>query len=329
MPFSRKWKHQMSQKARAVYQAALDAIPHEAFTFTKLWVLAAHLEVRSKSLVTARKLFGQAIGKSGGRKASIFKRYIELETQLGEIDRCRKIYEKWLECMPTCCDAWVRYASLEHGVGEIARSRAIYELAVKQEKIDTPNLLWKAYIDLEIGENEHTNVRNLYERLVVGNNSVGAWTSYAVYVAGIYAEDGEGDIVLARKVFDRAYLALKKEGLTLERVQLLNTWRDVEEEAGEKGDVSAVNAKMPRKLKKRKAMNDASGNNIGWEEYYDYEFPDDSNKAAGLKLMQNARKWKEAMAKKNEINLETKPGNDEGEMAVEAIDDGAIDIDDI
>lgn len=315
-----------SLRAQAVYKAALDVIPHHVFTFTKLWVLAAHLEIRLKDVTAARKFFGQAIGKSGGGKPSVYKRYIELETQLGEIDRCRKIYEKWVESMPLCCDAWVRFATLEQGVGEAARARAIYELTLKQEDIDTPSLLWKAYIDFEIAEKEGEKVRALYERLLVSDPSVKVWTSYAVYEAGIDTEDGDGDIYRSRKVFSRAYDALKAQSLTLERVQLLNTWRDVEEEAGDEGDVPSVNAKMPRKLKKRKAMTDATGNNVGWEEYYDYEFPDDEKKAAGLKLMQNAMKWKAALAKKNEGE---DCNGDGGDNAVAAEDVGAIDIDDV
>ena len=43
----------------------------------------------------ARKVFGTAIGKSG--KEKIFKAYIALELQLGNVDRCRTLYEKYLE----------------------------------------------------------------------------------------------------------------------------------------------------------------------------------------------------------------------------------------
>jgi crooked neck len=322
-------------RARAVYKAALQLIPHHVFTFTKLWVLAAHLEIRQRDPAAARKLFGQAIGKSGGGKASIYKRYLELETQLGEIDRCRKIYEKWLENMPLCCDAWIRYATLERGVGEAARARAILELAIKQDSLDAPAMVWKAYIDLEVAEKEPERVRALYERLLASDASVRVWTSYAVWEAGADLEEEEGDIVRAREVFSRAYAAFKAEGKTLERVQLLNTWRDVEEEAGEKGDAAAVNAKMPRKLKKRKALTDATGDNVGWEEYYDYEFPDDEKKAAGLRLMQNAMKWKAAMKgagrdmekegqRKDEVNEEER-----GVADASIEDEGAIDIDDI
>ena len=48
--------------------------------------------VRQKELTKARHVFGQSIGKCPRPK--IFKAYAELEMQLGEIDRCRKIFEK-------------------------------------------------------------------------------------------------------------------------------------------------------------------------------------------------------------------------------------------
>lgn len=46
------------------------------------------------------------------------------------------------------------------------RARAIYELAVNQSRLDMPEILWKAYIDFEIGLGEPQNARQLYERLL-------------------------------------------------------------------------------------------------------------------------------------------------------------------
>ncbi len=31
---------------------------------------------------------------------------------------------------------------------------------------------------------------------------------------------------------------------------------------------------------------------LGWEEYYDYLFPDEQDKASNLKILEMARKWK-------------------------------------
>ena len=51
-------------RTRAVYKACLGIIPHKAFTFGKIWVMAAHFEVRQKDLTAARKLLGTAIGNN-------------------------------------------------------------------------------------------------------------------------------------------------------------------------------------------------------------------------------------------------------------------------
>ena len=51
-------------RARAVYRACLKVIPNKLFTFGKIWILAAQLEVRQKDLAAARKILGMAIGTS-------------------------------------------------------------------------------------------------------------------------------------------------------------------------------------------------------------------------------------------------------------------------
>jgi crooked neck len=51
--------------ARAVYRDCLAVLPHGrpyVFTFGKIWLMAAHLEVRQKDLAAARKILGTAIG---------------------------------------------------------------------------------------------------------------------------------------------------------------------------------------------------------------------------------------------------------------------------
>lgn len=63
--------------------------------------------------------------------------------QLGNIDRCRKLYEKYLEWSPENCYAWSKYAELEISLGETDRARAIFELAIAQPALDMPELLWK------------------------------------------------------------------------------------------------------------------------------------------------------------------------------------------
>ncbi|KAH6926402.1 hypothetical protein HPB50_018109 [Hyalomma asiaticum] len=64
------------ERTREVYRACLRLLPHKTFTFAKVWLLAAHFEVRQKNLPAARKLL-----------------YAELETILGDVERARAIFE--------------------------------------------------------------------------------------------------------------------------------------------------------------------------------------------------------------------------------------------
>lgn len=60
----------------------------------------------------------------------------------------------------------MKFAELETLLGDVDRARAIYELAVNQPRLDMPEILWKAYIDFEIAQEEPRNARLLYERLL-------------------------------------------------------------------------------------------------------------------------------------------------------------------
>ena len=72
-----------ADKARMVLAECRRVVPHAEFTFAKLWVHSAHLEVRQGNLGAARKLLGQAIGRCP--KDKLFKEYGQLELQLGEV----------------------------------------------------------------------------------------------------------------------------------------------------------------------------------------------------------------------------------------------------
>lgn len=72
-------------RTREVYRTCLKLIPHQDFTFAKIWIFAAQFEIRQKRLEAARKILGMAIGMVA--KEKIFKSYIEVELMLGNIDR--------------------------------------------------------------------------------------------------------------------------------------------------------------------------------------------------------------------------------------------------
>jgi len=275
------------ERASQVYEACLSVIPHKKFSFSKIWINCAKLYVRRKDLVAARKLLGRAIGLCG--KERIFTEYIGLELALGEIDRCRVLYANYLKAMPHNCKAWSKYAELEKSVGETDRCRAIFELAVAQPSLDMPEMVWKGFIDFEIDEGESDNARKLYVRLLEKTGHVKVWISFAQFEG---TEIGNGTEA-ARSIFQKANNQLKDEGLKEERVLLLDAWRVFEKAKGDPRSVSVVEGKMPRRVKRKRMRMDDNGAELGWEEYFDYHFPDDQDAASSnIKILEMAAKWK-------------------------------------
>lgn len=293
------------ERTKDVYRECLKLIPHQKFSFAKIWLLAAQFEIRQKNLEGARKLLGNAIGRAP--KDKIFKKYIEVELQLGNISRCRTLYEKYLEWAPENCYAWSKYAELERSLSETERARAIFELAIAQAALDMPELLWKAYIDFEISEGEYERTRDLYKRLLDRTKHLKVWISYAKFEATGGVEGSKDDdqtsveqsteqsterLENARRVFEAAisYFRTSAPELKEERAMLLEEWLNIESKFEDIGDVSLVQKKLPKKLKKRKQIISEDGP-AGYQEYYDYIFPEESA-APNLKILEAAYKWK-------------------------------------
>lgn len=291
------------ERTRQIYQECLKLLPHKKFTFAKVWLMTAQFEIRQGQLQAARKTLGRALGMCP--KDKLFKGYIELELKLFEFVRVRTLYEKYIELNPANCQAWIKFAELERGLDDLDRTRAIFELAVEQPQLDMPELLWKSYIDFEEEEGEYDRTRQLYERLLQKTDHVKVWISWAQFEIGV-PEDDEGDEeeerpvseeakARARKIFERAYRSMKEKDLKEERVALLNAWKSFETAHGSPTDIEKVDAQMPRKVKKRRKLDDDS-----FEEYMDYVFPADDESAAKMsKLLQMAHKWKQEQAQQN------------------------------
>ncbi|PNW73155.1 hypothetical protein CHLRE_14g621000v5 [Chlamydomonas reinhardtii] len=303
-------------RTRDVYRAVLDLIPHRQFTFAKIWIMAAKFEIRQRNVEGCRKLLGRALGLCP--KEKLFKAYIELELTMGNVDRVRKLYEKYLEWRPSNVGAWVRFADLERQLGETGRARALYELAIGQPLLDMPEALWKSYIDFEIAAGERERVRVLYTRLLDRTKHVKVWLSFARFEAtpmpaeGAEGEDGQpaepaegpesapARAARARSVYDRAFTTLRdvSPDSKEEAVLLLEAWRDFEREqawsseADRAARVSEVEKKMPRRVKRKRPVTTEDGHEVGQEEYYDYIFPEEGAAAPGLKLLEAAYRWK-------------------------------------
>lgn len=279
------------ERTRQIYKTCLELIPHKMFTFSKVWLMYAQFEIRCKELSTARKTLGMALGKCPRDK--LFRGYIELEIQLREFERCRILYQKFLEHGPENCVTWIKFAELETLLGDVSRARAIYELAIGQPRLDMPELLWKSFIDFEVQQDETDRARELYERLLERTMHVKVWMSFAKFEMICEAED-EMNVRMARRVYERANDALRADGEKEPRVLLLEAWRDFEKEFGATEDQNKIMEKMPRRVKKRQKIISETGSEEGWEEVFDYIFPEDESARPNLKLLAAAKNWKKA-----------------------------------
>ncbi len=121
--------------------------------------------------------------------------HLQLERKLGEIDRVRTLYQKMLERFPNNSQAWCDFAALEGSLAETERCRAIFELGVAQPKLDSPELVWKSYIDWELSAARHEHARQLYQRLLQFTQHPRVYESFARF------EYSLGNVEAARAVY--------------------------------------------------------------------------------------------------------------------------------
>jgi len=201
---------------------------------------------------------GQSIGICP--KDKLFKGYIELEIELREFDRCRLLYEKYLEFNPHNSTTWVKFAELEAILGDTERARAIYDLATEQQRLDMPEIVWKAFIDFEIEAQELDRVRQLYEKLLARTQHVKVWLSYAQFEANGVSSGEANSVTRAREVYRKAYGEMKANSAANEaRVMVLEAWKEFEEANGSDSDVKAVEEMMPKQIRKRRKIQAEDG----------------------------------------------------------------------
>lgn len=291
--------------AQNIYEKALKIVPHKAFSFSKLWIKLAHLHVRKKDLESARKVFGTALGKCPTEK--IILAYIELELQLANLDRCRILYEKFIEIFPENPKSWIKFAELEKSLEEYERCRAIFELAIKQNTINMPELIWKSYIDFEFELQEYDNARKLYQRLLEKSKNVKVWISYAQFEASLPDDSRFREVLKMGEDFFKENPEAKEE-----RVILLEAWLDLERKYGDADSLAKVTRKMPKKIKKHRKITSKEGNSeedAGWEEYIDYIFPEDMDQVINWKIVHAAHAWKKSQANQKQEKTQEKDNN--------------------
>lgn len=283
-----------TERASQIMELCLTLIPHTEFTFAKIWLHAAKLQIRRGDIDECRRILDRSLSTCPKRK--LFKEYIELEIQLREFDNCRKLYTAFLKRAPDESSVWMSFAEFEGALCELVRVRMLYEAVINRPNLDAPENVWRAYIDFEIDQEEYGNVEKLYERLLNQVNHVKVWRSYAQFYEDL------GDITKARAIFKRANDRLRCED-PVARVALLESWQEFELRQGDRGlDISD---KLPKKIKKRKRLE--IGDEVDYIEEDEYVFPEhDKNRG----LMEKLKRWKEDQQQQQQQKQQAKDEKD-------------------
>ena len=183
-----------------------------------------------------------------------------------------------------------------------------------------------SYIDYEITLGEVKRARGLYERLLEETAHVKVWLSYVRFEEDVRSgaietrvvgQEGEGsggggggeragagdrdtNPTRVRSLFERGYGSIKEDGDGESRALMLREWLTYERSLGvlaSTEEIHALEGRQPKVIKRRRLVNEVVGESSGWEEYYDYLFPEDQKKETGnLKILQIAQKWKAKQA---------------------------------
>jgi crooked neck len=282
--------------ARELWGRCVDVISKTTFTFAKVWIEFAKFEIRNNSsdqLLASRKLLGLAIGKTSknGPKPKLFKYYIELETRLGEWNRVRKLYERWLELLIVNQMPWtptlIEYVQFENSISEPERCVSLYEFGISlQEELGMNDIaqLWYSYIDYNNQEMNYNQSRELYKRVIKSIDSVTSWINYAIFESSIPTEEqlnefnqSEQDELqvevtdehreATRKVFKDALKYYQQKKLNDERVLILEAWLEYERVNGNDQSQQEVERLKPTITKTTKLVNNEE------VEHIEYDFP--------------------------------------------------------
>ena len=185
-------------------------IPHKEFTFSKVWILATNFYIRQKNIDKARKLFGISMGMCPKKK--VIDSYINIELQLGNNDRVKKIFQSYIQKFPNDENIWFNFCKFEESLDEYNVAEVLYINSIKFMKENKNDKgLYKMYSELinfysnlilttkEKKEKNSLNnkIKKTYEEMlknkfvikyITKEQEIDIWNKYAeiYYVSGKY-----------------------------------------------------------------------------------------------------------------------------------------------
>jgi crooked neck len=253
----------------------------------------------------------------GPSNADAWLAFAELEAALGEHERARALYE--LAVGQPVLDApervWRAYVEFECARRERARARVLYERLLDR----TGHVkVWLSFARFELrplvvgAEEEEQEDEGEEEQGRAGAGRRRQGGAGGSKEAGDEADNDDDDesptsaaacerrLGRARAVYERGFRALREgqPDAKQEAAMLLEAWRAAElgasawgrAQADVNAAVAAVDAKRPRRVKRKRAASGGAGQPP--EEYWDLAFPGEGEGGAALRLLEAAQRWK-------------------------------------
>ncbi|KAJ1613704.1 HAT repeat-containing protein [Cryptosporidium canis] len=261
-------------------------------------------QLRNGDINSARKILGIGLGRTPCNQ--LFDHYISLESKLGNFDRCRVLFTKYIENDPISATSWIKYMKFEYSLHEIKRVVGIAEAAISMPELDSPEIVWQYYIELMIGENNIRSANDIYRRLLKKTQHIQVVIDYSTFIVSrLYDNKLNREFIL--ETLDK----YKKGGMDYQRSVILNYWLELEESLLSKGIdseskswVEIINKLLPKTIVD---TNTKKRSYVFEEESYDFEHltlldktPESQAlskpKGSGLpiSLISAAKQWKKA-----------------------------------
>ncbi|KAM9904526.1 hypothetical protein OXX59_002694 [Metschnikowia pulcherrima] len=295
-------------RAREVWNQSLQTVPHEQFTFAKLWTMFAEFELRNDGISSARKILGKAIGQGcvNQPKRKIFNFYIDLENRLGELERVRKVFEKWLESLLLSdetngtserLNVLGDYIDFERSLGESDRCVALFDIGISKE-FDSSATLFDTYIAFLKEEFRYDEARKVLRTHL--DDTADTWIQFALFESSILSpaqmDEFENSmsneiefqiesyhLERSRALFSEAFDHFKQLSDGVNATVIVQAWAEYESHHGTTEQVEKVKAKCPKQITKRRNVDGVE------EVYQEYEFPQTAPNLS--KFMAKAKQW--------------------------------------
>ncbi|PPS94001.1 HAT (Half-A-TPR) repeat containing protein [Cryptosporidium hominis] len=272
--------------------------------FAKVFIYFSNHQLRIGDLNKARKILGIGLGRVPC--TNLFDHYIDIEFKLGNFDRCRVLFTKYIEYDPVSTNSWIKYMQFEYNLCEIKRVISIAESAISMPELDSPEIIWQYYIELMINEKNIEFADSIYKRLLEKTQHIQVVINYSTFIISKLHDNK-----LNREFILGILNKYKERQLDYQRSILLKYWLSLEEKLASKNIdpesniwIEIVNRLLPRTILD---VNSKKKTYVFKEENYDFAHlisvnKDDeaqtlqtnNNDKVPSSLIDAAKEWKKA-----------------------------------